>query len=252
MKPPLPEPAPSATAESKTPSSWDNASVGRVAAPLREQVLVLVRRAIMNFELKPGQRLVERELMERLEVSRTTVREVIGQLSAEGLITVIPQKGAIVTVPTADDAADLYEIRASLEALAVTRFVERASADKRAELRKIFDTFVGISRESDAFSALQAKDEVYRVLLEGAASGPLQQVLTSVQGRVRAMRATSLSEPGRMIEAARELRAVIEAIEAGDAPRAAAACALHVRNAARTGLGRLAAIESGLEEPPRA
>ena len=85
--------------------------VGRVAAPLRDQVLELVRGAILDFRYKPGQRLIERELIEQIGVSRTTIREVLRELDAEGLVTTIPQKGAIVVVPTAEEAADLYDVR---------------------------------------------------------------------------------------------------------------------------------------------
>ena len=59
--------------------------VGRVAAPLREQVVDVLRQAILDFRLKPGQRLIERELVEQTGVSRTTIREVLRQLAAEGL-----------------------------------------------------------------------------------------------------------------------------------------------------------------------
>jgi DNA-binding GntR family transcriptional regulator len=227
------------------PSAWKNAQVGRVAAPLRDQVLGIVRQAIMDFELKPGQRLVERELIEHLGVSRSTVREVLGQLSAEGLVTIVPQKGAVVTVPTAADAADLYEIRANLEGLACRRFVERATPAQLAELRVAFDAYDRASQDG-AIPALVAKDELYRVLLEGAHSAPIQQQLASAQGRVRAMRATSLSEPGRARKAVEELRLVVEAIEAGEGAQAAKLCAAHVRAAARSGLRRLAEIESDL------
>jgi DNA-binding GntR family transcriptional regulator len=97
-------------------SVWSSDQIGRVAAPLREQVVTLVRDAILGFRLQPGQRLVERELVEQLGVSRATVREVLRQLAVEGLVTVVPQRGAIVTALSPDDAADLYEMRASLEA----------------------------------------------------------------------------------------------------------------------------------------
>src|SRR5919197_2931132 len=112
--------------------------VGRVAAPLREQVLEVLRQAILDFRFKPGQRLIERELVEQIGVSRTTIREVLRELAAEGLVTTVPQKGAIVAVPSAQEAAELYEVRAALEALAARRFVEQATPQRVAELRDAF------------------------------------------------------------------------------------------------------------------
>lgn len=232
-----------ATKPAETPS-WAKGGLGRVAAPLREQVLNLVRGAILNLDLKPGQRLVERELIEQLGVSRTTIREVIGQLAAEGLVTMIPQKGAVVSVLSVDEAADIYEMRAALEAIAVRRFVERATPDLKEQLKEALSE-VEATAGLAALDELAAKDSFYEVLLTGAGSPPLTQILSSLQGRVRVLRATSLSVPGRPQEAAAEIRAVVEAILDGDADRAADACQKHVRNAAKTGLGQLSHSADG-------
>jgi DNA-binding GntR family transcriptional regulator len=223
---------------------WAKGGPGRVAAPLRDQVLTLVRNAILNFDLKPGQRLVERELIEQLGVSRTTVREVIGQLAAEGLVTVIPQRGAVVTVLSVDEAKDIYEMRAALEAIAVRRFVERSTAEHREQLEEALSLVEKAASQSGS-AELAAKDRFYEVLLAGAASPALTQILSSLQGRVRVLRATSLSVPGRSHEAAAEIQVVVKAILAGDADRAAEACQQHVRNAAKTGLGQLAHTADG-------
>jgi DNA-binding GntR family transcriptional regulator len=224
---------------SPTPTVWSADQIGRVAAPLREQVVTLVRDAILGFRLEPGQRLVERELVEQLGVSRATVREVLRQLAAEGLVTVVPQRGAIVTALSPDDAADLYEMRASLEALAVQRFVQRATPAQVADLRAAVEEIERTADGGEPQDQLRAKDLFYEVLFTGSGSEPLQQTLAGLQARVRLLRATSLAAPGRPREAAAELAAVVDAVEAGDGDRAAAACALHIHNAARTALARL-------------
>lgn len=223
--------------------TWSADQIGRVAAPLREQVVTLVRDAILGFRLQPGQRLIERELVEQLGVSRATVREVLRQLAVEGLVTVVPQRGAVVTALTPDDAADLYEMRASLESLAVRRFVQRATSEQVAELCAAVEEIERTGSSTEPEDQLRAKDEFYRVLLRGSGSEPLQQTLASLQARVRLLRATSLSEPGRPRQAAAELRAVVDAVQAGDAEVAAKACAFHVQNAARTALARLSKSE---------
>lgn len=177
--------------------------------------------------------------MEQLGISRPTVREVLRQLAVEGLVTVVPQRGAVVTALSPDDAADLYEMRASLEALAVRRFVQRARPEHVAALRGAVDEIERTARSAEPQEQLQAKDHFYEVLFTGSGSAPLQQTVAGLQARVRLLRATSLSEPGRPQEAAAELRAVVDAVEAGDADAAAAACAHHIENAARTALARL-------------
>jgi DNA-binding GntR family transcriptional regulator len=234
-----------------TSSVWGHEPLPRVAAPLREQATDRVRAAILDLRLQPGQRLVERELVENLGVSRATIREVIRQLAAEGLVTVVPQRGAEVTSLSASDAADIYEMRAALEALAVRRFSQRADPEHVRALRAAVDEIARTASGSDgsgsdgsgsgggARDQLGAKDRFYEVLMAGSASDPLQQTLAGLQARVRLLRATSLSVPGRPRQAAEELAAVVDAIEAGDAEAAADACVLHIRNAAATATAEL-------------
>ena len=211
--------------------------VGRVAAPLREQVLEVLRQAILDFRFKPGQRLIERELIEQIGVSRTTIREVLRELAAEGLVTTIPQRGAIVVVPTAEEAAEVYEVRAALEALAARRFVARASDADVAALRAAFAEVEAVTHDgADIRAMLRAKDRFYDVLLEGAGNASVRSILNGLQARVRALRAGSLSAPGRPEQAVAEIRAIVEAIEARDADGAAEAAAGHVARAAEVGL----------------
>jgi len=220
-------------------SVWGPEPLPRVAAPLREQVTDRVRSAILDLRLRPGERLIERELTESLGVSRATVREVIRQLAAEGLVTVVPQRGAEVTSLSPSDAADIYEMRASLEALAVRRFVQRAGDDQVRALRSAVDEIARSAATGEVGDHLGAKDRFYDVLMDGSASGPLQQTLAGLQARVRLLRATSLSAPGRPAEAAAELRAVVDAVEARDADAAAEASIRHIRAAAATATAQL-------------
>jgi DNA-binding GntR family transcriptional regulator len=222
--------------------AWTAEPVGRVAAPLREQVTSSLRQAILDFSLQPGQRLVERELIERLGVSRTTIREAIRELSAEGLVTVVPQKGAIVTAPSLEDAVDLYEVRASLESLVVQRFVERASDEQVARLTRTVEAFAEVTTSTTSIrDVLKAKDAFYAVLVEGAGSTALRQLLESIQARVQVLRATSMSEPGRPLEVVDELRGIVRAIGERDAALASQRCATHIRRASVTALAHLRA-----------
>lgn len=210
-------------------------SLGRQAAPLREQVLEVLRNAILDFDLKPGQRLVERQLIESLGVSRTTVREVLRELTAEGLVTVIPQKGAVVYAPTPSEAADLYAVRASLEGLAVQRFIERASPGHVDRLRAALAEFEKVCATSDDMrELLRAKDGIYDALLAGADSPTVQRILAGVQARVQLLRATSMSQPGRPRKAVEEMRALVEAIADGDLDEALRLSRSHLDNASST------------------
>ena len=212
----------------------------RVAAPLREQVLDRLRQAIVEQKLPPGHRLIERELVEQIGVSRTTVREVLRELAAEGLVKTIPQKGAVVAVPSAQEAAELYEVRAALEALAARRFVAHATPADLAQLREAFAEIERVTHDGgDIRAMLAAKDRFYDVLLRGCGNGAVHEILAGLKARVALLRTASLSQPGRAAKSVDEIRAIVDAVEARDADAAARACAAHVERAASTGLGAL-------------
>lgn len=220
-----------------------NLKVGRVAAPLRGQVLDVLREAILDFHYKPGQRLIERELIEEVGVSRTTIREVLRELEAEGLVETVPQKGAIVVVPTAEKAEELYEVRSALEQLAVRNFVARASDAQVKRLREASDEFARtVAEGGDSKTVLKAKDRFYDALLDGSGNEEIRNTLGGLQARVQMLRATSMSNPGRTSEVVRELDELVRAIENGDADTAAAACAFHLDRARENGIKGLSEL----------
>ncbi len=213
---------------------------------LREQVTDLLREAIVGMRLKPGQRLVERELVEWTGVSRATIRESIRQLAAEGLVTTVPQKGAVVAAPTPKEAQELYEIRAMLEGLAGRQFVERASDAQVRKLRRSFEALRRVAGDSGETPAmLQAKRRLYDVLFDGAANSTIQDVLNGLQARITVLRATSMAQPGRPAATVEEIRVIVEAIEARDAAAAERACAEHVRSAGQVVLSALSSSIEG-------
>ncbi|MGA7833709.1 MAG: FCD domain-containing protein [Acidimicrobiales bacterium] len=142
--------------------------------------------------------------------------------------------------PSPSEAADLYEIRAALEALVVRRFIERAGAEEIEELTRALETFEKVVAETtDTVALLEANAGYYRVLIDGAQSVVLGQVLMGVRSRAQAFRSRSLSIPGRAAQAASELRGALEAIIEGDAPRASALTSEHVLIAGRIALAGL-------------
>lgn len=215
--------------------------IGRVSAPVREQVLDVLREAILSFRLTPGQRLIERELIASTGVSRTTIREVLRELAAEGLVTTVPQKGAIVVTPTAQEATELYELRGVLEGHLVKRFVENATDAQVAALRRAFTQLeTAVDRGADTLALLKAKDRMYDLLARGAGNNELRATLARLHARVSLLRATSLnSSDARPAEMLTEMRALVEAIEARDAAAAQRAGLRHVQRAAAAGIAGL-------------
>jgi GntR family transcriptional regulator, trigonelline degradation regulator len=171
--------------------------VSRLAAPLRQQVLENLRRAIINGRLAPGTRLVERELIEKLGVSRTVVREVLRQLESEGLIAVVPNRGAEVRALSLSDAQDLYSIRGVLEGLAARLFAMKAGQDEIGELERALERTIEAYRSQDPEEILEVKNKFYEVLFKGASSETLSSMLNAVHARIWRWRALGLAHPRR-------------------------------------------------------
>jgi len=211
-------------------------NIERQAAPLRQQVLEGLRRAIVSGRLLPGQRLTERSLIEMMGVSRTVIREALRQIEAEGLIEIIPNKGPVVRELSAAEAEDLYRIRAVLEGLAARLFAENATDSMIADLETALDAVVLAYQGEEGEEALEAKTNFYDLLYNGSASKTLASMLSVVSARVWRWRAIGLTHPNRttsrLQESVQNLRAMTAAIKARDTDAAESIARREVSNAA--------------------
>jgi DNA-binding GntR family transcriptional regulator len=210
-----------------------------VAAPLRKQVIELLREAILGLEYGAGERLVERELCDRFGVSRTVIREALRHLEAEGLVALVANRGPVIATTTPDEARALYEVREALESLAAQLCAERASRAQKKELARALTQVAATYREDDLLPQLKAKDEFYRVLCDGADNPVIAMMLRTVQARVQMLRGMSLKVPGRTDESLKELERLVAAIDRGDGAAAHQLARQHVKRAAENALGRL-------------
>lgn len=208
--------------------------VQRVVPPVRAQVVENLRQAILEMRFKPGQRLIERELVEATGVSRTSIREALRELSGEGLVMTIPNKGTVVSVMTRHEATQIYELRSSLEALAGRLFVLRASDAQVAALERAFNRIERAVAQGK--SMLPAKDAFYDIMFAGTGNDELRQVVAGFHARANMLRALSLSREGRPRESLEEVREIMRAIRDRDPDAAAKACSFHVEQAGRVGL----------------
>lgn len=211
-------------------------AVERVAAPLRQQVLDELRRAIIEGELAPGSRLIERDLCTRLGVSRTVVREVLRQLESEGLVGMVPNRGPVVRSLGADEARELYAIRAVLEGLGARIFVEQASAAQIAKLLGTVDEVEAAYANGDAPQIIAAKNRFYAVLFEAARGDVLAPMTASLHARISRWRTLGLTHPqrspNRSAQSVEGLRRLAIAIAARDAESAERLARAEAENAA--------------------
>ncbi|PBC35722.1 GntR family transcriptional regulator [Rhodococcus sp. ACS1] len=198
-----------------------------------------MRDQILDGTLVPGQRLRENALCERYGVSRTVIRESLRQLESEHLITMLPNRGPIVTVLSEGDIKAIYQVRRALEGLAGELFAANASdAQAIALLGHIVDMEQSYLHGTVA-SREASKRHFYALLLAGAGNEVLATSLLGIHSRIAMFRRAAFLDENRVQSSMRELRGiVVAAAERRDPLAARTACERHIQLA-----GELAAIE---------
>jgi len=214
-------------------------AVTRTVAPVRQQVLSNIRRAIFEGRFKPGDRLIERELCALTGVGRSSIREALRQLETEGLIVTQPNRGPVVRTISAAEAEDLYQVRAVLEALAGKLFAMRAQDEAIDALSGAVDRLEAAVLSGESSEVRGAVDAFYDVLLGGCGSQAIESMLRSLHNRIAVLRATTLRQPERPAGGLAELRAIVTAIGSRDLDAASRACTEHVERAGAAALRTL-------------
>jgi DNA-binding GntR family transcriptional regulator len=215
--------------QSESATMTPSTIIARTAAPLRQQVVRLIREDILNGALLPGQRLVENALCEVYGVSRTVIREALRQLESEHLIQVRPNLGPLVTVLTVKEIKAIYVVRAALEALAGKLFAQTASEEQAQALIALRDRLDRDYRKGDVDSREAIKAEFYQLLCAGAGNDALTESLRAIHARIAVFRRYAFVDPARIEPSIAELEAIINAAARDrDAEAAAAACEHHI------------------------
>ena len=149
--------------------------------PLRDVVFNTLRQAILRGELKPGERLMEIQLANKLGVSRTPIREAIRKLELEGLVLMIPRKGAEVAEITEKSLRDVLEVRRALEELAIELACQRMSEEEVGNLQKAQEDFKKAIAEGDAMKIAETDEHYHDVIYEGTQNAKLIQMLNNLR-----------------------------------------------------------------------
>jgi DNA-binding GntR family transcriptional regulator len=169
-------------------------------------------------------------------VSRTSIREAIRALEAEKLVSSVPHKGPTVSIISRAEAVELYALRGLLEGHAAAEFARIASPEAIALFGVKAKALRARAVAADQMGVLQAKSELYDVLLSHCGNALIKDILTGLHSRVNMLRATSLMHPDRLMPSLREIDKLYTALKARDAVAAEAAAKLHVANACKIAL----------------
>ncbi|HIT62946.1 MAG TPA: GntR family transcriptional regulator [Candidatus Ventrimonas merdavium] len=149
--------------------------------PLRDVVFNTLRQAILKGELEPGERLMEIQLADRLGVSRTPIREAIRKLELEGLVLMIPRKGAEVAKISEKNLRDVLEVRRSLDELAIELAIDRMTDEDIKELEKAMEAFRNAVKTGDAMTIAECDEAYHEVIYNGTNNSRLVQILNNLR-----------------------------------------------------------------------
>ena len=198
--------------------------------PLRDVVFNTLRQAILTGELKPGERLMEIHLANRLGVSRTPIREAIRKLELEGLVTMIPRRGAEVAQITEKSMSDVLEVRRAMDALCVELACERITEEELVQLKEACGYFEQVVRTKDVKQIAQADVELHDIILQATGNQRLIQLVNNLSEQMYRYRFEYIKDFSQHERRVEEHRIIYESLVGRDKERACEAAKVHIDN----------------------
>lgn len=219
--------------------------------PLRDVVFNTLRKAILTGQLKPGERLMEVYLADRLGVSRTPIREAIRKLELEGLVTMIPRRGAEVAQITEKSLRDVLEVRRALDVLSVELACERITGEELAQLKEACDEFESVTagtgnaggaddasanarsindRSINASVIAKADVALHDIIVRATGNQRLQQLVNNLSEQMYRYRFVYIKDESQHEKLVAEHREIYESIVSRDRERASRAARVHIDN----------------------
>ena len=197
--------------------------------PLRDIVFQTLRNAIITGELQPGERLMETQLGERLGVSRTPIREAIRKLELEGLVVMVPRKGAQVAQFTEKDIQDVLEVRAALEALSAKLACKRMDDRAFLKLQLAIAEYSYAAKNKDLEMMIEKDVEFHEIIVNATQNDKLIQIFNNLREQVNRYRITYLknTEDAESVQA--EHLEILEALKNKDEELASSLASKHIQ-----------------------
>ena len=184
--------------------------------PLRDVVFNTLRRAILRGELTPGQRLMEIQLADKMGVSRTPVREAIRKLELEGLVVMMPRKGAEVAHISGKNLRDVLEVRRALEELAGELACERMSEEEFALLEQANRRFASVIGSDDITVIAQADEEFHSLIYQATDNDRLVQMVNHLREQMYRYRIEHIKDKSQRKSLVKEHQEIIRALTGRD------------------------------------
>ena len=215
--------------------------------PLRDVVFQTLRQAILRGELKPGERLMEIHLAQKLGVSRTPVREAIRKLELEGLVLMIPRKGAVVAEITVSDLEDVLEVRMALEELALKHACRRITKEQLDELEQLAAVFSESLNGDDVGACAQADMLFHDAIYEATGNNRLIQILNNLREQMYRYRMEYLKDRHSHAQLLEEHEEILNALKSHDEKSALEWISRHIERQKEHIISVLSQKEQGVQ-----
>ncbi|WP_199229028.1 GntR family transcriptional regulator [Sporanaerobacter acetigenes] len=202
--------------------------------PIREIVFMELKKAIFDGRIKEGEHLVENMIAEKMNVSRTPVREALRQLEAEGLVINIPRRGAIVKGITMKDAEEIYDLREVLEGLMVRLACQNRTEEDISRLNQILVLMEKAVQEKKYNKYLELHKDYNDIILSSSKNKKLQLMMENIYEYLTSLRSVSLYSQDRRVLAIEEHRQIVNAIDKRNEVEAEKLARSHVKKAKKS------------------
>lgn len=218
------------------------AALSRPGATLHGELLAALRDYIVEGNLADGARIPERLLCDRFGISRTPLREALKVLASEGLIELLPNRGARVRELGAEDLRELFDVMGGLEALAGRLACEQISDDDVAEIERVHHEMYRFYLRRDMHGYFQCNQDIHRMIVAAAGNATLSATYENLAGRIRRVRysANLAKDRDRWGEAMREHEAILDALRRRAGSELSDILFLHLRNKRKAAQSQMA------------
>jgi DNA-binding GntR family transcriptional regulator len=201
------------------------------SASLEARVYNEVREALLCGQFKKGEWLTEHMLTQKLGVSRTPVRSALQRLAEDGLVSMTPNRGAVVIGIAKEDIVDIYRIRMRLEGLASAMAAEKITDGAKQQLSENVALFEFYVQRQDTEHIEELDTAFHSMIYEASGSRTLERILTDLHSNTKAYRSQSLCVPGRLARTLEEHKEILGAILTGNAEKAEKLTSAHIERA---------------------
>jgi DNA-binding GntR family transcriptional regulator len=197
---------------------------------LHDELTERLRNLITRGHLAPGEKVPEKELCKQFGVSRTPLREALKVLASEGIVTLRPNRGAMVSSLTAEELEEVFPVMGALEALSGEIACRRITDREVQAIRKMHDAMVEHWKRGELQPYFRINQRIHEAILEATRNDTLKSIYRGLSGRILSARYIANMSPERWAKAVEEHEAIVKALDARDGVRLSKILKAHLAN----------------------